>query len=460
MTLNSDVTGAAPTGDLSSLQLLCDEYRKYNYIDPAAFERYRVKRGLRNADGTGVMAGVTNICNVHGYILDEGEKAPIDGELIYRGINVEAIVDGCERENRYGYEETVWLLLFGSLPTAQQLAHFSATLAQLRELPENFTEDMILKAPSPNIMNKLARSVLALYSYDDNADDTSLENVIRQSLELVARMPTIMVSAYQVKRRHYDHQSMYFHPPVESHSIAQTILHTLRADKMFTEEEAMLLDKCLILHAEHGGGNNSTFATRVLTSSGTDTYSAVAAGIGSLKGPLHGGANAKVMEMLDYIKQGVSNWGNDDEVAEFLAKLVRKEAGDGSGKIYGLGHAVYTKSDPRAKVLKKNAFVLAEKTGYLDDFRLIESVERLAPEVFHTVKGDSKVISANVDLYSGMVYKMLGIPSEMFTPLFACSRMAGWCAHRIEELATGGRIIRPAYKAISADRDYTPLGQR
>ncbi|RPF47628.1 citrate synthase [Hydrogenoanaerobacterium saccharovorans] len=460
MTFSSVKYGVAPEEERADIKILCDEYRKYNHIDPSAFDRYGVKRGLRNADGTGVMAGITNICNVHGYVMDEGEKAPIDGELIYRGINVEKLIEGCEKEDRYGYEEAVWLLLFGNLPTKTQLADFTSLLAHMRELPDTFTEDMILKAPSPNIMNKLARSVLALYSYDEDADDCSLENVLRQSVELIARMPTIMVSAYQVKRRFYDHKSMYFHPPKAHHSIAQTILYTMRSDKTFTEEEAKLLDKCMILHAEHGGGNNSTFATRVLTSSGTDTYSAIAAGIGSLKGPLHGGANAKVMHMMDCIKENVKDWKNDDEVAEYLAKLIRKECGDLSGKIYGMGHAVYTKSDPRARILKENALKLAQNTEFIDEFMLLDSVERLAPQVLSAVKGEKKIICANVDLYSGMVYKMLRIPPELYTPLFASSRIGGWCAHRVEELITGGRIIRPAYKAVSKDCEYIPLNER
>ena len=460
MTFSSAKYGVAPEEERADIHILCEEYGKYNHIDPAAFERYQVKRGLRNADGTGVMAGVTNICNVHGYIVDEGERTPVDGQLIYRGVNVEDLVSGCKREDRYGFEEAVYLLLFGNLPTKSQLIEFRTLLAQTRELPDTFTEDMILKAPSPNIMNKMARSVLALYSYDDNADDTSLENVIRQSIELIARMPTIMVSAYQAKRRFYDRKSMYFHPPRAEHSIAQTILYTMRSDKVFTEEEAKLLDMCMILHAEHGGGNNSPFATRVLTSSGTDTYAAIAAGIGALKGPLHGGANAKVMEMLGYIKENVKDWHNDDEIAEYLSKLLRKEAGDRSGKIYGMGHAVYTKSDPRARILKANAMRMAENSEYAEEFKLLEAVERLAPQAFSAVKGDKKMICANVDLYSGMVYKILRIPPELYTPLFATSRIGGWCAHRVEELLTGGRIIRPAYKAISHLKEYVPLEDR
>ena len=444
----------------NDIKFLCDEYRKYNYIDPSKYERYKVKRGLRNSDGTGVLAGLTKICNVHGYVMDEGEKAPIDGQLIYRGINVNDIIAGCTAEGRYGFEETVWLLLFGSLPTQEQLSGFCQIMEEYRELPPDFAEDMIMKAPSNNIMNKLARSVLALYSYDPNPDDTSVENVLRQSIELIACMPTIMVTAYQVKRRHFEHKSMYFHPVKPGHSVAQSILYTMRSDKQFTEEEAHLLDLCMILHAEHGGGNNSTFAARVLTSTGTDTYSAIAAAIGSLKGPRHGGANIKTMEMLGYMEEGISNWEDDEEIKEFLRKLMRKEEGDRSGLIYGMGHAVYTKSDPRAKILKENALKMASGTEFEREFMLLDAVERLAPGVLAEAKGDSKAICANVDLYSGLVYKMLHIPQDLFTPLFAVSRMAGWCAHRLEEITSGGRIMRPAYKAICKDMEYIPMDQR
>ncbi|MDR3645370.1 MAG: citrate/2-methylcitrate synthase [Clostridia bacterium] len=443
-----------------SLKRLCDEFRKYNKIDPELFDAYRVKRGLRNPDGTGVMAGLTLICNVHGYVISEGDKVPIPGELIYRGINVRDLVDGCHRENRFGFEEVIWLLLFGSLPTARQLTGLCQILADCRELPEFFTEDMIIKAPSKNIMNKLARSVLALYSYDDNAEDNSIENLLRQSIELIARIPTIMVSAYQVKRRHFDHQSMFMHPLEPSHSTAESILATMRSDKKFTDDEAKLLDLCLMLHAEHGGGNNSTFACRVLTSSGTDTYSAIAAAIGSLKGPRHGGANIKVMEMLDYIKEGVKDYNDDEEIAAFLEKMLRREVGDGSGLIYGMGHAVYTLSDPRAVILKESAGKLVEKLGYSDDFKLLSAVERLTSVAFSAVRHENKIIPANVDLYSGLVYQMLGLPPELYTPLFAVARIAGWCAHRIEELTTGGKIIRPAYKAVVSEQQYQPLTQR
>lgn len=443
-----------------TLTSLCDEFRKNNHIEPEKFERYEVKRGLRNPDGSGVMAGLTLICNVHGYVMNEGEQSPVEGRLIYRGIDIKDLVAGCVSENRFGFEEVVWLLLFGRLPTAEQLASFSQLMSECRDLPEYFAEDMIIKAPSPNIMNKLARSVLALYSYDDTPDDLSMENVLRQSIELISMLPSIMAYAYQVKRRHYDRESMVLHPFLPGLSTSETILRTIRADSSYTQEEARLLDLCLMLHAEHGGGNNSTFAARVLSSSGTDTYSAMAAAIGSLKGPRHGGANMKVMEMLEYIKAGVHDWNDDDEIRRFLTRMIRREEGDRSGLIYGMGHAVYTLSDPRAVILKKNAIALAEKKGFGAEFRLLEAVERLTPEVFAREKGSHKAMCANVDMYSGLVYRSLGIHPDLFTPLFAIARMPGWCAHRIEEILTGGRIIRPAYKAIAKPQPYEPLAQR
>lgn len=439
---------------------LCEEFRKNNYIDPEIYNKYPIKRGLRNSDGTGVVAGCTLVCNVHGYLLNEGERMPVDGELIYRGINIKDIVRGCEEEDRFGFEETSYLLLFGKLPTEDELRNFQAMLAENRELPGDFAEDMIMKAPSRDIMNKMARSVLALYSYDEQPETVSLENTLRQSIELIARFPTIAVSAYQVKKRHYDKESMYLHFPKDTLSTAENILHTMRSDTKFTHEEAKLLDLCLMLHAEHGGGNNSTFATRVLTSSGTDIYSSISAAIGSLKGPKHGGANIKVDEMFRYIKAGVSDWTNDDEIESFLEKIIRKQEGDGSGLIYGMGHAVYTKSDPRAVILKEKARGLAEKSNMIDEFNLIEKVEKLTPDVFAKVKNDSKTMCANVDMYSGFVYRMLGIPYELFTPMFAIARIPGWCAHRLEELVNGNRIIRPAYKAISEPNDYRPLKDR
>lgn len=443
-----------------SLKKLCDEIKKYNRISPELFETFNVKRGLRNSDGTGVLAGLTLICNVHGYLMNEGEKMPIEGELIYRGINIKDIVAGCKAENRFGFEEVIWLLLFGRLPTSRQLETFKSLLGEMRELPTYFTEDVLMKAPSPNIMNELARAVLALYSYDENPDDCSVENVLRQSIWLIAKMPTLMVQAYQVKRRNFDHETMFFHPLEPAHSTAESILATMRPDKKFTDEEAKLLDLCLMVHAEHGGGNNSTFTCRAVSSTGTDTYSAIAAAIGSLKGPRHGGANIKVMEMLEYIKEGVKDWNDDEEISAFLEKILRKEAGDRSGLIYGMGHAVYTLSDPRAQILKESAASLAEKKGLLDELKLLNAVERLTPSVFAKVKGSSKNICANVDLYSGLVYKMLGFPPELYTPLFAVARIPGWCAHRLEEITTSGRIMRPAYKAVATPTKYVPLSER
>ena len=445
-----------------SIHILCDEYSRNNHIDPSAFSRYHVKRGLRNEDGTGVMAGITQICNVHGYVLDEGERFPVEGHLTYRGIDINDLINGCQADNRYGYEETAYLLIFGKLPTVDELAEFNHLLAHYRELPDDFTDDMIIKAPSPNIMNKLARSVLALYSYDDNPDDLSLDNVLRQCIELIARTPTIITAAYQVRRRAYERKSMYFHSPKPELSTAQNILRTMRSNKTFTEDEAHLLDLCLMLHAEHGGGNNSTFTTRVLTSSGTDTYSSIAGSVCSLKGPKHGGANLKVMEMLDYMKEGIADPTDEGQVRDFLVKMLNKEAGDRSGLIYGMGHAVYTLSDPRAVILKRNVIKLAQGTPTENDFALLSTVEKLTPELMAEVKGlDPRTICANVDLYSGLVYRMLRIPDEVYTPLFAAARMAGWCAHRLEEMRTGGKIIRPAYKAISSrGTRYIPLSAR
>ena len=443
------------------IESLCGEYRRHNYIDPAFYETYNVKRGLRNADGTGVMAGVTQIGNVLGYYVQDGERVPMPGKLVYRGIDVEELIDGFMREGRFGFEETAYLLLMGSLPTRGQLSAFQQLLSDHRSLPRMFTEDMILKAPSPDVMNKLARSVLALYSYDDDPDDMSLPNQLRQAVQLIARAPVIVAHAFAVKRHYYDNESLYLHRPQEGLSVAENFLYSVRHDNRYTDQEAKLLDLCLVLHAEHGGGNNSAFACRVLSSSGTDTYSAIAAAVGSLKGPRHGGANKKVMEMFSHIQENVHDWKDDDEVRAYLGALLRKEAGDRSGLIYGMGHAIYTLSDPRAVILKRFAKKLAATKGMLDEFELYESVERLTPEVLLSVKGEDKVVCANVDLFSGMVYKMMGIPQELYTPLFAVARMVGWCAHRIEEVyQPGNRIIRPAYKAVAPMRTFIPLDQR
>ena len=446
--------------DSTTIRELCEEYKRNNVITKEEYEHNRVKRGLRNADGTGVMAGLTHVCNVHGYLIADGDKIPDKGELTYRGINIEDIVRGCDAEDRFGFEEVAWLLIFGHLPPRSQDAGVSRLRLETGELPEYFPEDMIIKAPSKNIMNKLARSVLALYSYDDSPDDLSLENNMRQSISLIARMPSIMSYAYQVKRRHFDRESMFFHPYEPDHATAEAILNALRPDRKFTHQEAKLLDLLMVLHAEHGGGNNSTFTTRVLTSAGTDMYSAIGAAVGSLKGFKHGGANHQVRMMMDDLMAHVERWDDEDEVEAYLEKILRGEAADGSGLIYGMGHAIYTLSDPRAVILKERAQGLAEEKGFGEKLRLYETVERLSPAAFRKVTGKDKVISANVDFYSGLVYEMLGIPEDLFTPMFAVSRIAGWCAHRIEELTTGGRIMRPAYRALPVDQKYVPLDER
>ncbi len=443
-----------------NVEFFMEQINKNNRINPDDFNKFGVKRGLRNADGTGVMAGLTKISSVDGYYIDDGERVPREGRLYFRGFEIKDIIDNCIAEDRFGYEEVAWLLIFGSLPTRTQLEEFRKILSSCRTLPEDFIEDMIMKAPSPNIMNKIQRSVLALYSYDDNPDDLSLENVIRQSIQLIAQIPVIMACAYQVKRRHYYKKSMYIHSIKPEHSTAEAVLRSLRSDKKFTKEEAQLLDICLMVHAEHGGGNNSTFATRVLTSSNTDTYSAIAAGIGGLKGPRHGGANIKTVEMVRDIMANVSDYTDEGQVADYLTKIINKQAGDRTGLIYGMGHAVYTLSDPRAVILKSQAEKYCKTCGFEDNFRLLNLIEELTPEIFKREKGNSKPMCANVDLYSGLIYEMLRIPEDLFTPLFATARIAGWSAHRIEELTTGGRIIRPAYKSVSRRREYIQIDER
>lgn len=443
-----------------SLKNLCSEIRLNDTIDANDYNRFVVKRGLRNSDGTGVMAGLTKICSVSGYYIADGERVPCQGSLSFRGIDILDLIEGCRKEDRFGFEEVVWLLIFGSLPTKEQLENFKLVLAECRELPENFTEDMIMKAPSPNIMNKMARSVMALYSYDDNPDDISTANVLRQCIQLIAQLPSIMSYAYQVKRRHYNKQSMYIHPAQTELSTAQAILRSLRPDENFTDEEAKLLDLCLMIHSEHGGGNNSTFVTRVLTSSGTDTYSAIAGGIGSLKGPKHGGANIKVNEMTRLMAEEIDDITDRGQVADYLAKLINKEAGDKTGLVYGMGHAVYTMSDPRAILLKEAARKFCRSEEHQRRFRQLELIEELSPDIFRKIKGNNKPICANVDLYSGLIYDALGIDEDLFTPLFAVSRMAGWAAHRLEELTTGSRIIRPAYKSVAVPCSYIPLEER
>ncbi len=443
-----------------SIAYLCDEYLKNNFIDPEASERLGVKRGLRNPDGTGVLAGLTNVCDVVGYDLVDGKRVPTDGRLIYRGIDVEQIVRAAYAEDRFVFEEVIWLLLFGSLPTPHQLASFKQVLEAHRELPKDFAEDMIMKAPSPNIMNKMARSVLALYSYDDNPEEQSLTNILSQSIALIASLPTIMVNAYQIKRRVYDRQSMYLHLPQPGQSTAEHILSTYRADQKFTKEEAKLLDLCLVLHADHGGGNNSTFTMHVVTSSGTDTYSAVAASLASLKGPKHGGANIKVVQMFEDMKQNVRDWTDEEAVEAYLRALLHREAFDRAGLIYGMGHAVYSLSDPRANVFKHFVEMLSEEKGRHEEYALYAAVARLAPKVIGEERKIYKGVSANIDFYSGFVYSMLDLPLELYTPIFAISRIAGWSAHRIEELINAGKIIRPAYKSVKPRVDYVPLHDR
>ena len=435
-------------------KLLCQQFVANNTIDPKFYDRYSVKRGLRNADGTGVTAGLTNICNVHGYVVNEGEKMPIEGQLIYRGYDVRDLVGNAVKENRFGFEEVVYLLLMGDLPNKDELAAFRQIIAENRPLPQDFFSDMILKAPSKDIMNKMSRSILALYSYDDNPENRSPEYEMATAISIISKLPYIMTLAYQVKKRTFDNKTMFLHPLDPKHTTAEMILAAIRPDRKFTDEEAKLLDLLMMLHAEHGGGNNSTFSCRVLTSSGTDPYSAYSAAIGSLKGPKHGGANLKVSAMHECIKENVADWGDEGQVADFLTKI------DKSGLIYGMGHAVYTLSDPRAVILKENARKMAEGTEFEKEYKLLEMIERLTPELFLKIKGSDKAMCANVDMYSGFVYRMLGIPQDLFTPMFAVSRMPGWCAHRFEELVTGKRIIRPAYKAVAKERTYTPLNER
>ncbi|MBO5743500.1 MAG: citrate/2-methylcitrate synthase [Clostridia bacterium] len=431
-------------------------------IDPKYYDKYNVKRGLRNRDGSGVMAGFTNISEVHGYVINEDEKHPMPGELIYRGYNIMDLVPNAGINKRYGFEEIAFLLLMGELPTRNELEEFCGFIAQNRELPANFTEDMILKAPSRDIMNKMARSVLALYSYDDTPDDCSIENILRQSLMLLSKMPLVGVYAYNTKIHYFDNKSLILHNPKPNLTTAENLLRMINPYKEFTPLDAEVLDTALMLHAEHGGGNNSTFTCRVLSSTGTDTYSTLAAAIGSLKGPKHGGANVKVIKMIDNIKENVKDTSNDKELYDYLIKIVKKEANDMSGLIYGMGHAVYTVSDPRTQLLKEKARLLSMEKGMQEEFDLYDRIEKMSTQVFAEVKGDKKTLCANVDFYSGLVYKMLNIPLEMYTPIFAIARTAGWCAHRIEEVLCGGRIIRPAYKSLcrKLNRTYKPLEDR
>ena len=438
---------------------LYDNITKVNSVDPELYERYPVKRGLRNSDGSGVIAGITNISNVHGYMMSEGDKIADEGKLTLRGYDLYDLLGGDE-DKRFRYEELAYLLLMGDLPTQDQLDFFISRLDAHRELPDGFTASKIMGTPSPDIMNLLARSVLVLYADDPKAEDRSYEHEISTAVTLISRLPRIMVLAYYAKQAAFNGQSMIMHRFVPGESTAETILSMLRPDRHYTAEEARMLDIMMCLHAEHGGGNNSTFTCRVLSSSDTDPYSAYAGAIGSLKGSKHGGANHQVLAMQKEIKENVSDWENEDEVASYIAKIVNKEAFDHTGLIYGMGHAVYTKSDPRAVVLKKFATKMAEGTEFEAELNLLKLIERISPEVILREKGTKKDMCANVDMYSGFVYSLLGIPTDLITPLFACSRMAGWAAHRFEELVSGKRIIRPAYKTGMKTREYKPIEER
>ena len=440
---------------------LYDHFREINTIDASKYKKYDVKRGLRNDDGTGVLAGLTGISNVHGYVMSDGEKVADTGELRLRGYDLYDLLGVDAKDRRFNYEEVSYLLLMGELPTQQQLDDYIAAIDAQRELPDGFTASMIMRDTPPDIMNVLARTVMLLYAYDTHAEDRSAQHEISTAISLISRLPRIMVLTYYAMRARYSNDSMIMHRFIPGQSTAETILSMLRPDRQFRPEEARMLDIMLCLHAEHGGGNNSTFTTHVLTSADTDAYSTYAAAIGSLKGRKHGGANHQVIAMQKEIKENVANWDNDDEVAAYLAKIVNKQAYDKSGLVYGMGHAVYTLSDPRVVICKRFAEKLAVGTEYEAEFRLLEKIERLAPEVILNEKGTHKDMCANVDMYSGFVYSMLGIPEDLFTPLFACARMSGWAAHRFEEIVSGKRIIRPAYKSIyRKKRAYTPMEER
>lgn len=430
-------------------------------INPDLYQKYDVKRGLRNANGTGVLVGLTRIGDVVGYEVGANkEKIPVPGRLLYRGYDVVDLIRDAEANDDYCYEQCAYLLLFGELPNKAELTEFRAFIGESRTLPPNFTEDMIMKAPSQDIMNKLARGVLASYSYDENPEERSVENNLRQCIELISRFSTLAAYGYQARRRYYENKSMYIHNPLPELSTAENFLHLIRPDCQYTKLEAEILDLALILHAEHGGGNNSSLTVHVVSSADTDTYSAIAAAVGSLKGRRHGGANIRVVEMMDEIKANVKDWSNEKEVRAYLYKIAKKEAFDYSGKIYGMGHAVYTISDPRALLLREKARKLAEEKNCMEEYNLYRMVEEIAPEIIMEVHHSDKQICANVDLYSGFVYTMLNIPRELYTPIFAISRIAGWSAHRIEELVAGGRIYRPAYKNVCEERKYVPLDRR
>ncbi len=445
------------TPQITNLTELC---RSNYHIRPEQYIEHDVKRGLRDLNGKGVLAGLTEISDVVSMREENGQRIPCEGKLYYRGIDVEDLVEGFLSDKRFGFEEAAYLLIFGKLPNESQLSEFNALLSHYRSLPTSFVRDIIMKAPSKDMMNTLARSVLTLYSYDEDADNTAPENVLRQCLQLVALFPMLSVYGYQAYRHYHDGQSLYIHNPLPELSTAENILRLLRPDESYTPTEAKVLDVALVLHAEHGGGNNSTFTTHVVSSSGTDTYSAVAASLGSLKGPRHGGANIKVVQMFEDMKQNVSDWHDDEELTAYLTRLLHKDAFDKQGLIYGMGHAVYSLSDPRARIFNKFVQRLAEEKNCLEEYMLYANVERLAPGVIAKERKIYKGVSANVDFYSGFVYRMLGLPLELYTPIFATARIACWSAHRLEEIIGGGKIIRPAYRNVKEHDPYVPMSER
>ncbi len=445
--------------DSEKFDKLVEYCRKSGQIDQSLYAEYDVKRGLRESNGKGVLTGLTEISDVEAFKTVQGRKIPDEGSLYYQGYNINDLVNGFA-DRRYGFEETTYLLLFGSLPSREQLDDFVILLDEYRTLPDKFVRDIIMKAPNNNMMNVLQRGVLTLYSYDENPDDTTVENVLKQSLQLIAKFPLISVYGYQAYSHYFLDQSLIIRRPQAGLSSAENLLRILRSDGKYTELEAKVLDVALVLHAEHGGGNNSTFTTHVVSSTGTDTYSAVAASLGSLKGPKHGGANIKVQQMFADIKANVADWANEDELSEYLLKILHKEAFDHKGLIYGMGHAVYTLSDPREVILKRYARSLAAEKNRMEEFELYNRVERIASKLIMQEKTLFKNVCANVDFYSGFVYNMLGLPDELFTPLFAISRISGWCAHRMEEIVNSGKIIRPAYKYVGHHVPYIPLDDR
>ena len=448
--------------DKNWLKKQADKVREVDRIDPALYRKYGVKRGLRNDNGTGVLVGLTTIGNVHGYVMNEGEKQPIPGELYYRGINVKDIVAADRREHRFGYEETAYLILFGELPTAKELVDWKNKIGAYRKLSDGFKDDAIMSNPSKDLMNALARAILFAYAFDPegNPDDISIEKCLEQSIDLIGSIPTIAAYAYQAKAHYHDGASLMIRNPDPRKSTSENILMLTREDGKYTRLEAETLDLALIIHAEHGGGNNSSFTTPVVTSSYSDIYSSVAASVLSLKGSRHGGANLRVMRQMDEIKANVKDWRKRENVVKYLEKIADKKAGDGTGLIYGLGHAVYTISDPRAQMLKAKAEALAKEKRRMDEMRLFELIEEVGPAIIKRRHPSAADVCANVDLYSGFVYDMLGIPKELYTPLFAVARCVSWCAHRMEELVNEGPIIRPAYKPIFHPRDYVKLTDR